>query len=184
MTVACATSLHSCILILEKGQWRGTSQKMGSLFVWKVSSSGVKNNLKIQQYLKIRIEIIWGLMEHQFGPLHRGGTSVDLCPSLEVMVMVILQGILVQEVHWAKSSTVQSPEEKINLSWTPISLGALLPHPVRPMPQCWKDMEHSKEIAGDPQVGAACHSPQSGWPRHTQHGASPSQPSTPPARCP
>lgn len=74
-------------------------------------------------------------MEHQFGLLHRGGTSVDLCPSLEVMVMVILQGILVQEVHWAKSSTVQSPEEKINLSWTPISLGALLPHPVRPMPQ-------------------------------------------------
>lgn len=98
-------------------------------------------------------------MEHQFGPLHRGGSSVDLCPSLEVMVIVIMQGILVQEV--------QSPEENRNLSWTPISLGALLPHPVRPMTQGLVLEGHGAQQGNArrrPQGRAPCYSPQSGWP--------------------
>lgn len=68
-------------------------------------------------------------MEHQFGPLHRGGSSVDPCPSLEVIVMMILQVILVQEVHWVKSSMVQSSEEKIHLELDPHFLGCLTATP-------------------------------------------------------
>lgn len=55
MTVACATSLHCCILILENGQGGGTNQKMGLLFLWKVSSLGVKNNFKNATALKNQI---------------------------------------------------------------------------------------------------------------------------------
>lgn len=124
-------------------------------------------------------------MEHQSGSLHRGGSSVDLCPSLQLIVMVILQGILVQEEHWVRSSMVQSPEEKINLRRTPISLGALVPHPVRPMPQGLVLEGHGAQQGHGrrrPPRQSPCHSLHSGWPRHIQHGERPSQPSIPPVR--
>lgn len=68
---------------------------------------------------------------------------------------------------------MQSPEGKLNLSWNPISLGAIstLPHPGRPVPRGWRDTGHGREMAeGDSRGRAPCHSPQSGWTRHTQHG--------------
>lgn len=74
-------------------------------------------------------------MDHQFGHLQRVGSSVELCPPLEATVTGDIAGDVATPSKRCIGYKVQSPEEKTNLSWNSIALGATLQHPVRLMPQ-------------------------------------------------